>query len=189
MNRKMLLGAMIWMIGLGWSYRGAAAPGEEVKVPRFVCNTGYTLERCREDMNVLRAVLGKYPTAALGEWTWVLVRSEDWKALLLARHFDPMSPAFTYLPAKQTFLEGALVLPASTRGVELSAVWHMSVRELLDLAIRHELGHAICNQRNEAGADLAAALLRGGKPVSCERDFRVENRFDPIKTQLRDLRR
>jgi Zn-dependent peptidase ImmA (M78 family) len=40
-------------------------------------------------------------------------------------------------------------------------------RESFDLAIRHELGHALCNDVNERKADRMAKLLEQGKPVSC----------------------
>jgi hypothetical protein len=39
---------------------------------------------------------------------------------------------------------------------------------LLDLAIRHELGHALCNEPDERNAERVAKLLEQRKPVSCE---------------------
>jgi hypothetical protein len=127
-------------------------------------------------MEILRKVLAKYPTAALGEWTWVLVRSEDWKTILLSRELDPNSPTISFLPASETFFDEALLLPVSDRGAELSAFWHKPIEELLDLAVRHELGHALCNERNEVKAERAAAALGRGQPVSCERALSATNR-------------
>jgi hypothetical protein len=135
----------------------------------FVCNIGYTPQKCAEDMAVLRRVLAKYPTNALGEWTWVLVRSEDWRRILLDRGFNPdTSPAFSILPNRETFFEGALLAKVSHRSVELSGLWHMRIEDLLDLAVRHELGHALCNETDEAKANRIARFLQGPKPVSCE---------------------
>jgi len=134
----------------------------------FVCNIGYTSQECAVDMAVLRRALAKYPVEALGEWTWVLVRSEDWKRVLLDRGFDPNNPALSYLPARETFLDGALVAKVSSRGVKLSELWHMSVEDLLDLAVRHELGHALCGERNEAKANRVAKMLKDGNSPSCE---------------------
>ena len=111
--------------------------------------------------------LARYPVEALGEWTWVLVRTEDWKQLLSERRFDPNHPAFSYLPKRETFLDGALVVRSSIRGVELSAIWHMAIEDLLDLAIRHELAHALCNDPDETKADRAAIALKNGTPLSC----------------------
>jgi hypothetical protein len=78
-----------------------ALPKEEATLQRFVCNTGYTQEKCHKDVAVLRSALAKYPIAQLGNWTWILVRSEDWKAILVPGGLDPDSPAFTYCPKKR----------------------------------------------------------------------------------------
>jgi hypothetical protein len=79
--------------------RGPSAkptPGVQV---RFVCNTGYSVELCRRQMEVLRGVLSRYPSGALGDWTWVLVRSGDWKPMKRRLRLDADSPAFSFLPA------------------------------------------------------------------------------------------
>lgn len=145
-----------------------AAPPDSAPRQHFVCNIGYTLKQCQEAMDVLRKVLAKYPTADLGEWTWILVRSEDWRRILQDRGFSPNNPAFSILPHRETFLEGALVTKASIRGAQLSRIWSMALENLLDLAVRHELGHALCNERNEAQADRIAAMLQKKKPISCD---------------------
>jgi hypothetical protein len=44
---------------------------------RFVCNTGYSTQQCHEQMSVLRPLLDRYGAAGLGDWTWVLVKSDD----------------------------------------------------------------------------------------------------------------
>jgi hypothetical protein len=119
-------------------------------------------------MVVLRKALANYPRAQLGNWTWILVRSENWKAILLPRGLDPDSPAFTFYPKRETFIEEALVTQVPVRDGELLLKWNMDRMGLLDLAIRHELGHAICNDANERNADRVARLLEQRKPVSCE---------------------
>lgn len=136
--------------------------------PRFVCHTGYTPKECEVAVAALRSALAFYPAAVPVDWTWVLVRTEDWKRLLLDRGFDPDNPAFTYLPKRATFLDGALLAKVSTRGVQLSRAWHMPIEELLDLALRHELAHALCNVRNETRADLGAVALKNGTSLHCE---------------------
>ena len=146
-----------------------AAPADGAPRPHFVCNIGYTQQQCHEAMGVLRKVLAKYPSADLGEWTWILVRSEDWGRILQDRGFSPnRSPAFSILPKRETFLEGALVTKVSLRSAELSMLWGMPIEELLDLAVRHEMGHALCNELNESQADRIATMLRQRKPISCE---------------------
>jgi hypothetical protein len=133
----------------------------------FACDVGYTPSECQVATTVLRKAVARYPVDALGEWTWVLVRTEDWKRILSERRFDLNHPAFSYLPKRETFLDGALLVRASIRGVELGAIWHMPIKDLLDLAIRHELAHALCNDQDETKADRAASDLKKGTPLSC----------------------
>ncbi len=145
-----------------------ASPNDKTPVQHFVCNVGYTLERCRHDVAVLERSLAKYPMAELGNWTWVLVRSEDWKAIHQARGLDPDSPAFTFYAKRETFIEEAILTEVPGRGRELLLKWNIGFRDLLDLAIRHELGHALCNDPSEQNADRVAKLLEQGKTVSCQ---------------------
>jgi hypothetical protein len=149
------------------AYPLAAQTNGNAPKQHFACNVGYTPRECQVAATVLRKALARYPVDALGKWTWVLVRTEDWKQLLSERKFDSDSPAFSYLPKRDTFLDGALVVRASIRGAELSAIWHMPIEDLLDLAIRHELAHALCNDRDETNADRAAIALKNGTPLSC----------------------
>lgn len=134
----------------------------------FVCNTGYTPQQCHEQMAVLRPLLDKYGAGRLGDWTWVLVKSDDWKALQRQHRMDPDSPAFTVLDRRETFFEEALVSPVTTRRVELVRQWSMGMDDLLKLAVTHELGHALCNQKNEKKADAYGEQLRQGQPVQCK---------------------
>ena len=145
-----------------------AGPPVGAPVQRFVCNTGYSLSKCQADMAVLRKTLAKYPAADLGEWTWVLVRSADWKYIVMPRGIDPDSPAFTYLPKRETFIEEALVASVPQRMGELIWRWGMNTDDLLDLAVAHELGHALCNESSEMKARRAAKALQRGKRPSCE---------------------
>ena len=49
---------------------------------------------------------------------------------------------------------------------ELMTLWHMGRESLLDFAIQHELGHALCNKANEMDANRVARLLEQKKPIS-----------------------
>ena len=146
---------------------GNASAQKQAPNQHFACYVGYTPRECQVAATVLRKTLARYPVEALGEWTWVLLRTEDWKQVLSERRFDSNNPAFSYLPKRETFLDGELVVRASIRGVELSAIWHMPIEDLFDLAIRHELAHALCNDPDETKADLAATALKNRMPVSC----------------------
>src|ERR1700746_3967018 len=144
-----------------------AGPPVGAPVQHFICNTGYSLSKCQADMAVLRKTLAKYPDGELREWTWVLVRSADWKYIVMPRGIDPDSPAFTYLPKRETFIEEALVATVPQRMGELIWRWGMSTDDLLDLAVAHELGHALCNESSEMKARRSAKALQGGKRSSC----------------------
>jgi len=146
---------------------GNASTQKQAPRQQFACNVGYTPRECQVAATVLRRALARYPVEALGEWRWVLVRSEDWKQILSERRVDPNVPAFSYLLKRETFLDGSLVGGASIHGSELRAIWHMPVEDLLDLAIRHELAHALCNRGDESKADRAAIALKNGTPLSC----------------------
>jgi hypothetical protein len=146
----------------------AALPQYEVSPQHFVCSRDFTVERCYKDVAVLRRTLAKYPAAQIGEWTWILVRSEDWKAIVVPRGLDPDSPAFTYSAKRETFIEEALVADVPGRKDELNARWHMRADKLRELVVAHELGHAFSNDRSEAVANQQAERLRDGKAPSCE---------------------
>jgi hypothetical protein len=140
---------------------------EQASGQRIVCNVGYTLEVCRVETAVLRRTLATYPTTQLGSWTWILVRSEDWRAILTPRGLDPDCPIFTYYAKRQTFVEEALVASVPGRDEIFQAKWRMNREKLLYLAIGHELGHAFCNEKDEAKANKAAKILRGGNYPLC----------------------
>lgn len=139
------------------------------QVPQhFVCNTGYSLEQCHQQMSVLRPLLDNYGAGRLGDWTWVLVKSDDWKEFQLQHRMDPDSPAFTVLDRRETFFEEALVSPVTVRRVELVRQWSLGMDDLLKLAVTHELGHALCNEKNEKKADAYGEQLRKGIALVCK---------------------
>ena len=161
--------AFLVLLALQLQLRTTASAQGQAPKQHFVCNIGYTPQECAVHMAVLRKALAKYPVEALGDWTWVLVRTEDWKRILADRGFNPdISPAFSILPQRETFIEGALAVKGSPRGVLLSGLWHMPIEDLLDLAVRHEIAHALCNDRNEAKANRAALALKNGEALSCQ---------------------
>ena len=143
---------------------------------RFVCDLNYSQKECTRQIAVLQKAVERYPVSQLGEWTWVLLRSDDWKELLSRRRLDPDSPAFTYLQKRETFIEEALVSPVAGRNGELIQKWSMGTRELLDLAVRHELGHALCKEPNERRAYRVAESLQRGDAISCDASAKAKNK-------------
>jgi hypothetical protein len=146
----------------------AASREERLATQHFFCNTGYTQDACLKQIATLKNVVANAPTEALGEWTWVLVRSQDWKPLSKKLGLHQDSPAFTCLEKRTTFIEEALVAKVSGgRSGELISTWHMGMTELLSLAVAHEMGHALCSTMDEDKANHAAELLLQNRPLSC----------------------
>jgi len=134
---------------------------------RFFCNTGYTLPKCLDEISVLQKVISKYPASPLVGWSWILVKSGDWKLLMASLGLHPNTPAFTCLELKETFVEEALVAGTGERTAMLMAEWHLSAAGLLEFAVAHELGHGLCNDLNEETANNVANKLQAGKAFSC----------------------
>jgi hypothetical protein len=151
-------------------------PNQLVPMQQFVCSSGYTEKQCHEQVMVLKKAISLYPVRDLGRWSWILVRSQDWKTILVSRGMDEDSPAFTFYPKRETFIEEALVTTIPVRERELLLKWSLGRERLLDFAIRHELGHAFCNDPNEQHADRVAKLLEQKEAVTCEAIAKSERR-------------
>jgi hypothetical protein len=134
---------------------------------RFLCAKPYSISECDKEVVILQVALRRYPIEALGPWTWVLVRSEDWKPILTRVQMDPNSPAFSILERRQTFLEEALLVANPKRQVELLNRWNIPFDKFLDFAISHELGHAFCSESDEIRAERLGQGLRKGKGPVC----------------------
>ena len=133
----------------------------------FYCNTGYELPQCLREIAVLKDVLASYPTKSLGEWTWILVRSQEWKTIIARQKMDPNTAAFSYLQKRQTFLEEALMIEVPWRTKDLTSHYHLRQQQLLAFAVAHEMGHAICSDLDEAKANRVAMTLQMQRPFSC----------------------
>lgn len=161
------LSSFLAAFACGQTPEPARQPGPHPLRQRFVCNVGYSPVECQKQMQELWEVLSAYHAERLEEWTWILVRSADWRQLTEPRHLDPQSPAFTLLERRETFFEEALVAPVPVRRAELLVHWSRTSEDLLRLAVTHELGHALCKEENEYKADATGARLRRGENVKC----------------------
>jgi hypothetical protein len=170
--RRCFLTALLLMCPAIAQDQSKALPGYSVLAPEFssqsfYCHTGYTVDDCRRDVAELRTVLARYPVEELAPWTWVLVRSEDWIPISVHLGLKPDSPAFTALDQRETFLEAALFRGQGLRSAELQREWLMTRDKLLDLAVTHEMGHALCSEPDEAFADILGKELRRGQRPRC----------------------
>ncbi len=103
----------------------------------------------------------------LGSWTWVLVRADDWRNLMRRLCLNPDSPAFSALELHETFLEESLITPGPDRAKELMGAFRMPLDELLNVAVTHELGHAMCRSETEFLAEQFGIRLRSGLHPNC----------------------
>jgi hypothetical protein len=133
----------------------------------FSCDTGYNEPDCKVQLKQLGGILVRMDLAPLGDWAWILVRSQDWKPILQRVGRDPKSPAFTILEKRQTFLEEALFNAVPERSRELFEEWRMPLDQLRIFAVAHELGHAVCQETDEARAKAYAEQLRSTGKATC----------------------
>ena len=126
----------------------------------FLCAGPYSTSECKQQITILQRSLHRYAAEGLGHWTFVIIRSDDWKSILDRLHLNPSSPAFSQLQMRQTFFDEALLVPSPKRLAELIDKWHMPFDQLLDFAVTHELGHTMCREPDEIKAELIAKDLR-----------------------------
>lgn len=133
----------------------------------FSCNSGYELDECLTEISILKSDLADLPIEQLGEWSWILVRSRDWKTISEKLEIDPRSPAFTCLELRETFIEEALLRDVPERTETLVVTFQMSRERLRLFAVAHEFAHGLCNDKNELKANYLAWLLLGHRSFSC----------------------
>ena len=145
---------------------------------QFLCSQKYDRTGCVKDATALRQALLPYPLQLLGEWSFVLVPVDDWKALVRSQGGDPVSPAFSILEQRATLLDASLFSGSATRNKELLERFGMIGPALVDLAITHEMGHGVCHEKNERSADDYGKELRQGKTPDCGTDQREKPSSD-----------
>lgn len=133
----------------------------------FFCTTGYDPKQCLASATALANVLEKYPTVRLGQWGFVLGDSKHWKQTLKALGADHESLAFSELGARVTVLEDILFENSNSQKILIAQKFGLPVGAFLDFAVTHELGHAICAERNEKYADEYGLDLRMGRSLIC----------------------
>ena len=82
-------------------------------------------------------------------WTWVLVRSDDWPTILEGLNLHPGSPAFSVLAPRQTFLNEVLIDGTVQDRAKVLRTFRVPLDQMLDIAVSHELGHAFCMELSQ----------------------------------------
>jgi hypothetical protein len=136
---------------------------------RFFCTHNYDSPACLKDSAALRHALASYPLERLGRWSFLLVPADDWRTLVRGLHQNPVSPAFSIIDQRMTVLESSLFTATPLRDKNLLRTFGVIGGALLDLAVTHELGHAICQDQNQRRADNYGRELRLTKTVDCSK--------------------
>jgi hypothetical protein len=135
----------------------------------FFCSQGYDKQECMHDVAALRRVLSPYPIRLLGEWSFYLVLASEWKPLARSHGGPAVSPAFSLLLGRATVIDRSLLYGSADRNIELEKWSGMPVGPaFLDVAVTHELGHGICQEKDERLANEYGKELRDGKIPHCK---------------------
>ena len=136
---------------------------------QFLCSQKYDKTECVKDATALRKAMSPYPLQLLGPWSFVLVPADDWKALVRSQGGDAVSPAFSMLDQRATLLDSSLFSPSASRNKELMQRFSLMGAPLVELALTHEMGHGICEEKDERRADNYGKDLRDGKVPDCSK--------------------
>ena len=140
---------------------------QTTKNVHFFCTQNYNRDECHQHALELRRVLMSYPLERLGTWSFALVPSDKWEDLIRALGGPTHSPAFTIFEQRTTVMESSLFSATATRSAEFRRVFGVTGQALIELAVNHELGHGICQERAESRADGYGRELRQTKAVDC----------------------
>jgi hypothetical protein len=143
---------------------------EQFRTPHqhFSCTVDYALTKCVHDLQRLHRLLEQYNADGLGDWQWVVVSRAEWKPLCVKLGVDFRSPAMTSFLDHQAFFDEALFDEDPIRARELVRKFGAPWKELLALAVTHELGHAVCRDVAETRAEFFAEELRQHRSGRCD---------------------
>jgi hypothetical protein len=128
---------------------------------------GYVRQECVEHLSRLRAVLVQFSTSRLGDWSWILVSSEEWMPLLRRLHLDNRSVAFSSGEQRTVVLQETLFQSHGEASDRLARNLKVPIDQLLPMAVSHELAHILCRDADEAAANRVGEQLRNGKTAEC----------------------
>jgi|SRR5438270_2949754 len=170
---KTLLLAMLFASTLCFSrtLQVTLAP-QDIALPSAVqifCEVSYKPQLCQDHARTLAVHLQKLPLNRVPGWKFVLVPSNAWPSLMTQIQGLADSPAFSALTVKTIVLEEALFAPSILRQEALMRSFYSHGEALIDIALSHELGHAICMDKDEVRADEFGKQLRAGNSPVCHK--------------------
>jgi hypothetical protein len=136
---------------------------------RFYCLQGYDPAKCEDHVLTLRRQLARYPISGLASWSFFLVPTGLWGEMVRAAGGPTGSPAFTALHSRETFFQDALFSPTALQRAQLMQMFHVDQDAQLELAVSHELGHALCRDTNEQRTAVQAENLRESRALHCKK--------------------
>jgi hypothetical protein len=134
---------------------------------KFFCSVDYKQSECADDVRTLQRNLVRYRPAQLGDWSFALETTHEWTELVKRLGGPPESPALTILTRKLTLIDRSLFFATANRYAQLTRAFGVTGQDLIELAISHELGHAICADLDETHAQQYGRKLREGKRIDC----------------------
>jgi hypothetical protein len=145
----------------------------------FLCDSKLRVGDCTREVAIFKSHLQAFPVAQLGAWTWVLIRADRWEDLGL----DVASPAYTAIEERLTLIEESMLVEKNAiRTEELMSKFELPLPKLIDFAITHEMGHALCGFKEEGKADAVGRRLRQGELPYCSIPVKMHEKF-PVKLQ------
>jgi hypothetical protein len=157
----------------------AAARGPQA----IFCEVRLPPEDCKGATDILTSHLQAYPVAQLGTWTWVIVPADHWSDLGRELGLDLDSPAYTCLEDRMTLIdESMLTQKDARRNADLLRKFEMPLAKLIDFAVTHEIGHALCGFKDEYKAEAVGKRLREGQLPYCSLPEKVREKL-PLTLQ------
>jgi hypothetical protein len=147
------------------------------------CEIKLPMEDCSTATEILTSHLPAYPVSQLGGWTWVIVPSDHWNDLGKDLGLDSDSPAYTCIENRMTLIdESMLTQDNARRNAELLRKFELPLPKLIDFAVTHELGHALCGFKDEYKADAVGRRLREEQLPYCSVPEKIRQKL-PLTLQ------
>ncbi len=157
----------------------AAARGAQA----IFCEVRLAVDDCKSAADILTSHLQAYPVAQLGTWTWVILPADHWNDLGRELGLDLDSPAYTCLEDRMTLIdESMLAQKDPRRNADLLRKFEMPLAKLIDFAVTHEIGHALCGFKDEYKAEAVGKRLREGQLPYCSLPEKVREKL-PLTLQ------
>jgi len=155
----------------------------EPSTASIFCETRLVMDHCRSATEILSSHLRAYPVAQLGAWTWVVISSEYWNDLGKELGLDSDSPAYTCIEDRMTLVDESMLAQNNPRrNADLIRKFELPLPKLIDFAVTHEIGHALCGFKDEYKAEAVGRRLRNGDLPYCSVPTKIREKL-PVTLQ------